>query len=142
MTTRIERWLLDTNVWLFGLRRDEQFQACAELLYLVGAFSVVIPLQILKELNANFTKEEARVFHQLVNDYPDLVELNWKPAPGERVKYFESRGCRKGDAIIAAHAEACKVDLIVTENRQFLQTITDLNARILSPADALASVKH
>jgi len=82
VTTRIERWLLDTNVWLFGLRRDKQFQACAELLYLAGAFSVVIPLQILKELNANFTKEEARVFHQLVNDYAEVVELNWEPAPG------------------------------------------------------------
>jgi len=111
VTTPIERWLLDTNIWLFGLRRDEQFQACAELLFLVGAFSVVIPLQILKELNVNFTEEEAKVFHRLVNNYPEFVELNWEPPPVGRVKYFEDRGCRKGDAIIAAHAEACKVDL-------------------------------
>jgi predicted nucleic acid-binding protein len=141
VTTRIERWLLDTNVWLFGLRRDEQFHACSELIYLVGKFSVVIPLQVFKELNANFTDNEARSFHRLVNNQPEFVELNWERAPAERVKHFEDRGCRKGDAIIAAHAEAGKVDLIVTENRQFLRTVTDLKVKILSPDSACAALK-
>jgi len=32
MTILAEPFLLDTNVWIFGLRRDGQFPACAELL--------------------------------------------------------------------------------------------------------------
>ena len=46
MTTPSERWLLDTNVWVFGLRRDGAFPACTELLERIGTFSIVIPLQL------------------------------------------------------------------------------------------------
>ncbi len=42
-----------------------------------------------------------------------------------------------GDAIIAAHAERLNADLIVTENRQFLQMVVELKVKILTPADAL-----
>src|SRR5712691_12527258 len=138
MTTLVERWLLDTNVWVFGLRRDEGFPACAELLDLIGSFCVVIPLQVLKELNLNLTDDEIRDFYQLINQYPERVELSWESAPAERVKFYQERGCRKGDAVIAAQAEALRVDLIVTQNRQFLQTITDLRAEIQTPAGARA----
>lgn len=53
-----------------------------------------------------------------------------------RVSFYLDFGCKKGDAVIAAHAEALDADLIVTENRQFLKTVTDLQVRILTPAAA------
>lgn len=105
MTTGPERWLLDTNVWVFGLRRDQRFSACAQLLDQLGSFPVVIPLQVLKELNLTFTETEMRYFYRLINQNPDLIELSWQPAPLERVTFYQERGCRKGDAVIAAHAE-------------------------------------
>ena len=49
MTTPAERRLLDTNVWVFGLRRDETFSACAELLGRIGAFTAVVARQVLRE---------------------------------------------------------------------------------------------
>ena len=58
MTTLSEPWLLDTNVWLFGLRRSEPFLTCAELLDQIGLYSVIIPFQVLEELNTNLTKDE------------------------------------------------------------------------------------
>jgi predicted nucleic acid-binding protein len=62
MTTPPERWLLDTNVWVFGLRRDEAFPNCARLLDRIGCFIVAIPFQVLKELNLNLTeKRDARL---------------------------------------------------------------------------------
>jgi len=137
VTISTERWLLDTNIWLFGLRRDETFPECAKLLSLIGLFSVVIPRQVLKELTTNFTEEEASSFHQLVNDFPEFVELSWDTIPIESVKFYEQGGCRKGDAIIAAHPERLNADLIVTENRQFLQMVVELKVKILTPADAL-----
>lgn len=138
MTTPPERWLLDTNVWVFGLRRDEAFPNCAQLLEHIGSFTVIIPLQVLKELNLNLTEDEISDFYHLVNQQPEWMELSWAAAPAERVKFYEERGCRKGDAVIAAHAESLRVGSIVSENRQFLQTIEDLPIEIVTAADALA----
>ena len=137
MTIPLERLLLDTNVWVFGLRGDAAFPACAELLERIGLFGVVIPLQLIKELNVNLSEDETRDFYQLVNQHPEIIELSWEPAPVDRIKFFQAKGCRKGDAVIAAHAEALKVEIIVSENRQFLQTIKDLPIQIITSEDAL-----
>lgn len=133
-----ERWLLDTNVWVFGLRGDAEYPACAQLLERIGSFSIIIPLQLLKELTVNLTTDETRDLYQLVNQYPEIIEVSWEPASVDRVRFFEERGCRKGDAVIAAHAEALGVRVIVSENRQFLQTVKDLPLEIITPEQALA----
>ena len=91
MTTPPERWLLDTNVWVFGLRRDGTYVACAQLLERIGSFSVVIPLQVLKELNLTLTENEMRGLYLLINQNTDLVELSWQPAPPERVAFYQAR---------------------------------------------------
>ena len=137
MTIPLDRLVLDTNVWVFGLRRDAAFPACSELLERIGLFGVVIPLQLIKELNANLSEDETREFYQLVNQHPEIIELSWDPAPTDRVKFFQAKGCRKGDAVIAAHAEALKVEIIVSENRQFLQTVKDLPIQLITSEDAL-----
>jgi predicted nucleic acid-binding protein len=138
MTTPVDPWLLDTNVWIFGLRRDPTLPACAELLDRIGFFGVIIPLQVLKELSLNLAEDEMHDFYQLLNSYPDFIELNWASAPMERIKFFEERGCRKGDAAITAHAEMLGIKTIISENRQFLQTMEGLPMEIVSSADALA----
>ena len=46
MTTPIERWLIDTNVWIFGLRRDENFPESARVLDEIGSFLVLVPLTV------------------------------------------------------------------------------------------------
>ena len=140
MTTRLDRWLLDTNVWVFGLRRDASFRACEQLLDRIGSFSVLIPLQVLKELNLTLAEGEMHQFYQIINQYPEFIDISWEPAPLERVKFYERQGCRKGDAVIAAHAEALDSKIIVSENRQFLQTLKDLPLRILTAADAVARI--
>lgn len=136
MTTPTKRWLLDANVWIFGLRRDPRFASSGELLDRAGSFTAVIPRQVLKELNVNFTDEEARDFYQFANDYSENIELSWEPVPVERVMFYEERACKKGDAVSAAHAEALGVNLTVTENRRFLQTIADLRVQIPTPGEA------
>ncbi len=136
MTIPPERWLLDTNVWVFGLRGDDAFPACAQLLDRVGSFSVVIPLQVLKELNLALTEDEMRNFYSVINQCSEFIELSWQPAAIELVKFYEERGCRKGDAVIAAHAEALGIGIIVSENRQFLQTLRDLPVEIVTAVDA------
>lgn len=141
MTTLTDPWLLDTNVWVFALRRTEPFLACAELLDHIGSYSVLIPFQVLKELNANLTENERRDFYQLINQHNEWIELRWEPAPLARVKFVERRGCRKGDAVIAAHAEALGIRTIVSENRQLLHTMEDLPMEIINSAVGLARLQ-
>ena len=136
MTIPRERWLLDTNVWVFGLRGDDAFPACAQLLDRVGSFSVVIPLQVLKELNLALTEDEMRNFYSVINQCSEFIELSWQPAAIELVKFYEERGCRKGDAVIAAHAEALGIGFLVSENRQFLQTLKGLPVEIVTTGEA------
>jgi predicted nucleic acid-binding protein len=141
VTILTERLLFDTNVWIFGLRRDEQFSACAELLDHLGWFFIVIPRQVMKELNANLAADEMRDFYRLINRHSDRIEVNWQPVSSERVRFYEQCGCKKGDAVIAAHAEAVSVKFLVTENRQFLQAIKNLPFEIITPAETLARLK-
>ena len=136
MTTPPERWLLDTNVWVFGLRGNTSFPACAQLLDHLGSFSILIPLQVLKELNLALAEDEIRDFYRLVNQYPEFIEVSWQPASIELVRFYEGHGCRKGDAVIAAHAEELGIGIIVSKNRQFLQTLKDLPVEIVSASEA------
>src|SRR6266576_6222820 len=78
MTIPPERWLLDTNVWIFGLRRDDEFSGCARLLDRIGSFCVLIPLQVLKELNLALTENEMRDFYRLVNQHSEFIEVSWE----------------------------------------------------------------
>lgn len=137
MITPRECWLLDTNVWVFGLRRHPGAPECAELLDRIGEFGVVIPLQILKELNLNLTEHEINEFYRLINQQPEWIELSWTRAAADRIEFYERFGCRKGDAVIAAHAESLAATTIVSENRQFLRAVKDLEINILTAADAL-----
>ncbi len=100
MTTPAERWLLDTNVWVFGLRRDANFPACASLLGQIGSFAIIIPLQILKELTVNLTEVEIQDFYRLVNSYPERFEVSWATAPAERVKFYQEHGCRPHASLV------------------------------------------
>lgn len=142
MTTPLERWLLDTNVWIFGLRRDDAFPACARLLDRIGSFSVLIPLQVLKELNLALTEDEMRDFYRLVNQYPEFIELSWEPLAPEQIKLYEERGCRKGDAVIAAQAELSGIRTIVSENRQFLQTLKGLPTELITADEAATRLQR
>ena len=141
MTIQPELWLLDTNVWVFGLRSDLNFVECRELLDEIGAFHPLVPLQVLRELNAVLSEDEILEFYTLVKEHPGLVRLDWTVASRERTKVFESLGCKKGDAVIAAHAEQWNVKFVVSENRQFLQTFEGLPFEIISPATALTKLR-
>jgi predicted nucleic acid-binding protein len=136
--TQTERWLIDTNVWIFGLRRDEKSPDSARLLQKLGSFTALIPLQIIKELHLNLTDREMAEFYGLLNRFPNRSELNWEVPSNERIYFYRKAGCRKGDAIVAASAERLKADLIISNNRQFLQTVSGLSTDIMTPSQALA----
>jgi predicted nucleic acid-binding protein len=65
VSIRDEWILLDTNVWIFGLRRVPDFPACAELLENLIRLRVVVPRQILQELQANLFDDELGFYSNL-----------------------------------------------------------------------------
>ena len=98
----------------FGLRRNENFPDSIRLLANIGSFSALVPLQIIRELRVNLLDDEMKEFYRLQNELRQSVEISWEDASPERVAFYRDKGCRKGDALVAAHAEASRADLIVS----------------------------
>ncbi len=137
MTIRTERVVFDTNIWIFGLRRQSDRPACYTLLERIGELHLLLPRQILRELQANLTESELRFLFRLIHHFPDRIEFRWSKAHPETVKKYQRLGCRLGDAVIAAHLEEEGIRTLISENRDFLQEVPDLPFRVISAAEAL-----
>ena len=141
MSIRTKGVVLDTNVWIYGLRQDQGHQDCAELLDKLRALRVIIPRQVLIELQVNFSPQEYQHFWQLINTYSARIEVSWDPAPIDRLDRYSGLGCRRGDAAVAALTEYVGAEALVTENREFLRNVPDLPFRLLSSSDLLAELE-
>ena len=128
---------LDTNEFIFALRHEAARPACETLLFdHLSKLQIFIPLQVLIELQRNLTDVEMRgVLRALMK----AKAVTWDHAPPafERVRQWEERGAKKGDAIIAAHLEAVGVRYFISENRHFLAELSDLPFQVLSSEEAV-----
>jgi predicted nucleic acid-binding protein len=140
VSIRDEWIILDTNVWIFGLRRIPDFAACAELLQNLNRLRVVLPRQILQELQANLVDDELRVLFRLINRLPIPPKIDWQKAAPETVAKYQQKGCKLGDAVVSAHAEELGIKILVTENRDFLEELTGLPFRRLNASRAMAEL--
>ena len=137
MTTEHDWVILDTNIWIFGLRNQPDRPACIEILRRLNRLYVRIPRQILMELRANLNTEELNDLFHLVNRYPDRIDVHWNKAKSSLIHKYRQMGCKLGDAIVAAHVEAMSVKTLVSENRHFLEEVKGLPFRVLSAKDLL-----
>ncbi len=137
-----DEWIvLDTNIWIFGQRRVRGFTECAELLDFLTRLRVVLPLQILQELQGNFSDSEMRSLFRLLNRLPIPPKIEWqKPAP-ETVAKYRNMGCKLGDAAVSAHMEELGVNILVTENRDFLEELSGLPFCRLKAREVLAELR-
>jgi len=132
MTIARESLVFDTNVWIFGLRNAPERPACARLLHRLPSLFVRVPRQILLELHANLSLEEVNEFFRLLNRYPEQREISWDKVEPALIHSYQQRGCKLGDATVAAHLEVLGVKHLISENRDFLAEITGLPFRVLS----------
>ena len=139
----LDEWIvLDTNIWIFGLRRVSDIPACAQLLGLLDRLYVVLPRQILQELQANFSEEEVRTLFRLLSGLPHRMKINWEKAKQENIEKYQRLGCKLGDAVIAAHLEELGIKILISENRDFLSEVKELPFRRLSAAQALTELEQ
>ena len=130
--------ILDTNIWIFGLRPHLQVKDCVELLNNLDALLVIVPRQVIVELHRNLRAAEANEFFRLTRLLG--VEIQYTDAPPELVAKYQTAGCKKGDAVIAAHVEANQVKYLVSQNRHFLSEVVGLPFAVLTPAEVLAEL--
>ena len=142
MTIRDERVVLDTNIWIFGLRRYPEFPGCVLLLERLSPLHVILPRQVLWEFRANLTEGELRSLFRLLNQFPERVVIRWERPERETIRKYQSLGCKLGDAAIAAHLEQLEIEVLVTENRHFLEEIQGLPFRRLSSIEVLAELER
>jgi predicted nucleic acid-binding protein len=121
---------LDTNVWIFGIL--ELDQDCQNILMNLSDFEVIVPNQVRKELSDNLSKESLKYFYQLA--LQPNVHLVYETVPEVFITMFESKGLKKGDAIIGGFCEWQKVDKMVSDNRDFLRGLSaGHNFEVMSP---------
>ncbi len=116
-----KRILLDTNVWIFGLRNAPEYSLCRRILANLPKFHVYVPRQILRELLENLDQREMTRLFRLINLHSGRIAASWTLADTKLIKKYQRLGCKKGDAVVAAHTEALNVGVLITENRGFLR---------------------
>lgn len=141
MTIRDEKVVLDTNVWVFGLRRHPEFPASILLLERLNQLQVILPCQVLRELQANLTESELKNLFRLLKEFQKQIVIHWEKAKRETVRKYQNLGCKLGDAVLAAHLEELGVKVLVTENRHFLEEIQELPFQRLGTIEALAELE-
>lgn len=129
--------VLDTNVWIFGLRRQPEKPFCAHLLRCLRRLQVGMPRQVLRELQANLTSDEMHDLFRLFRHDPDRVDIWWDRAAPDLLHKYREMGCKLGDAAVASQVEVMPVEALISENRDFLVELRELPFRILSAEDAL-----
>lgn len=129
--------VLDTNIWIFGLRNQPDRPACAQLLRCLNRLSVRVPRQVLLELRANLNSEKMNDLFRLWSTYPDRIDIRWGRVRLALIEKYQRMGCKLGDAAVAAHVEDMGIEVLISENRDFLEEIRGLPFRILSAEDAL-----
>lgn len=134
---RSEAVALDTNVFIFALRKEPNYPACETLLFdKLSALQVYMPLQIFLELQRNLTGSEMRrVVRALAMAH--TVTWDYAPARMDLIRQWEQRGAKKGDAAITAHLEGAAIRYLVSENRDFLKELPALPFTVLSSEEAV-----
>lgn len=128
---------LDTNQFVFALRRDPRFLNCTTLLFQhVDRLCVYVPLQVLKELHRNLTQDEIHLVFSAL-DVARECRIDYAPGEPARVKHWEQMGAKKGDAVIVAQLEASGVRFLISENRHFLLEVEGLPFEVLTSEQLL-----
>ncbi len=131
-------WIvLDTNIWIFGLRNQADQPDCYQLLQRLNKLYVKTPYQIFLELQANLSPDELNRFFRIIHLYPNRIELLWVKAEFDLINKYRDLGCKLGDASIAAHLEMMSIKTLVSENRDFFEEIKGFPFRVLRVNEAL-----
>src|SRR5438874_572457 len=123
---------LDTNQYVFGIRKNPQYPACHKLIRTqLRKLTIYLPLEIIIELNRTLYAEELRAVYQALRNSRQLIQDFSHPDNLLITQYAES-GAKDGDARICAHLHSTGIRCLVSENRHFLHEIPNLPFAVVS----------
>jgi predicted nucleic acid-binding protein len=122
---------IDTNVWIFGLTNRDGL--CRKIITNLAQFEIILPNQVRAELQRNLSTHQLRLFYQLIIQAEIMIDF--ESVPNTFITEFERKGLKKGDAEIGAFCEWRGIDILISDNRDFLKGLSpDHNFQVLSPA--------
>lgn len=140
-STRTEFVALDTNQYVFAVRRDASHPACRTLLFeRVKDLRIFVPREVVRELRRNLIPSELQAALAPLRRAIDVF-WDYSGPPEETLLRYRTLGAKKGDAVIAAHLDAAGVGTLVSENRHFLGEIPDLPFRVMTAAEILRDLR-
>lgn len=110
----------DTNVWIFGIVGVDPF--CERILLNLDKFEIIVPDQIRAELERNLSDYDMKRFYQFVLRFG--VTIDFTEVPSSYIAAFEEKELKKGDAEIGAFCEWRQIDIVVSDNRDFLKNLS------------------
>lgn len=125
------RICIDSNQFIFGIEGTDP--ASETLITLLPYLEVVIPRLILIEVTRNLKDTQVKALYSLLKNRPNIKIIE-NTVPVELVNKYVELGLReKADAFIGAFAEWQKVNLLISDNRHFLDDLTEAPFEVLSP---------
>ena len=118
------RLVLDSNEYVFGFgseRKGSSERLLASLATTPARHEIRLPRTILEEVRRNLPGRAFERVWTYLNALGIVPDEDWV-VPFETGWRYETAGLKPGDAFIAAYAEWARVDCLVTENRDFLQS--------------------
>ncbi|MCP4350642.1 MAG: type II toxin-antitoxin system VapC family toxin [Desulfobacterales bacterium] len=121
---------IDTNVWIFGIVGADEFSE--KVLLNLSKFRIIIPDQVREELERNLSRSEMNKFYRFV--YKSEAEIDFEAVPAEYISEFEQKGLKKGDAEIGAFCMWRKIQIFISDNRDFLNLLSSEEYfKVMSP---------
>ena len=123
---------LDTNEYIHAIRAGDLYPACRRLIFeSLHLLQLHFPFQVQTELRRNLTDEEMAIALRALKAAQRII-WSYDVPPVKRIRFWESQGAKKGDAVICAALEAANVKFLISENRHFLAQIESLPFQVLS----------
>ena len=133
----IEPVALDTNQYVFGIRRSPGYSACVDLIRSkLGSLRVFLPREVILELHRNLFEEEIRAVYRALREAKELIQDYSAPNPA-LIEHYVRMESKSGDARICAHLHEAGIRWLITKNRHFLSELPDLPFRVLTAGDAI-----
>ena len=120
---------LDTNVVIFGLRKLDLFSIA--LLKNLFQFDVRISNQVERELRKNLTENEFRQFYDILG-LTSTVHIIYSSPDDRLLVLYRELGLKTGDAKIAAFCDQEGIEILVSENRHFLEKLPKRSFQIMN----------
>jgi len=132
------RFVIDSNEYIFAfgpLKEPVSFKFLEKLLETGHSHTVRIPRTLFEEVKRNLSPESFREFISFINALTTIDEDI--VVPFEIAIKYEAKGLKPADAFIAAFTEWVGAEVLVNENRHFLNRHTDLPFEVLTAEECL-----